>query len=193
MWRRGDTKLICAWYTKSFSAEVAWTQRHGLRWQETAYGQPRQGLTHWTFKWGMEDWTCAEISSAWEWLRTGTRFPQKWKDWERVRFSKEPTNSWELTSCAAPNGEERELTRQECEQPGADVPWEALPGPWGPTSQVNKKVSKQSGPGPCMSSAFYVICSRCTYRRHSCTSLLTAVVVCTAGWSEKHSKLFRRT
>ncbi len=60
---------------------------------------------------------------------------------ERVRFSKEPTNSWELTNCAAPNGEERELTGREREQPG-DVPSEALPGPWGTTSQVNKSRKK---------------------------------------------------
>ncbi len=68
----------------------------------------------WPTEQDMEDWTCAETCSVWEWLRTGIRFPQKWKDWERVRFSREPTNSWELTSCAAHKGEERELTGREC-------------------------------------------------------------------------------
>ncbi len=104
--RRGDTKQICAWSTKSFSKKVAW-RRHALRWQETVCGQlgQGQGLTHWTFEWHMEDWTCDKISSAWEWLRTGIRFLQKWEDCEKVRFLEEPTNSWELTSCAAPNGE----------------------------------------------------------------------------------------
>ncbi len=62
-----------------------------------------------------ETWfeTSAEISSDWEWLRTGIKFLQKWKDWEKVRFLKEPTNSWELSSCTAPNGEERELAGRE--------------------------------------------------------------------------------
>ncbi len=73
-----------------------------------------------------------QTSSVRGWLKAGKEYQQLWTERQRTLYSALNTENWERPPDAICSRESGPVKDQRWEQgnPGLDVPWEALPGPW---------------------------------------------------------------
>ncbi len=108
--------------------------------------QREQGKTHWTIirvKHGRLDmrrnFFSLRVIDSWN------QIPNEIKRIEKCENFREAYKTLRAAQLRRALWERRARSSQDASeaQPGADVPWEALPGPWGMTSQTNKQTKRQ--------------------------------------------------
>ncbi len=86
-WKK-DIRRTWPWSTRYSMAKEGWTTLPGLRKQRTDWERQGARRIRTTWEWNMAGWIRGETSSAYVWLRTGTIYQQRWKEWATARVSK---------------------------------------------------------------------------------------------------------
>ncbi len=139
--RKDDIKQICArWYIKYFMARVIWRQKPGSKWSEsnTSRIRPfdsRVNMAGWIFE--MKFFYSLRVIDIWNQIPSEVK--KNGSMWEVPEGLQSAESKPVAPRPRLLMGSSRaKQTYASKVQPETDVLWEALPEPWGMTSQVDK-------------------------------------------------------